>query len=65
MADASKIEINGEVVNLKDATARENINTVNQAVEGMETNVNLLVANGVKASYSAETETITIQKIKQ
>lgn len=49
--DVSKFNLNGQEINIKDSTARENIVNINKE---------LLVIN-----YVADTETITINKKKE
>lgn len=67
MADVSKFNVDGTEVNVKDATARQTIQSQQQSLTTLSTDVSKIknnIVNAVKANYNADDETIiTLTKI--
>ena len=66
MADVSKFNVDGTEVNVKDATARQTMQSQQQslaALSGDMSKIKTNIVNAVKANYNADEETITLTKI--
>lgn len=66
MADVSKFNVDGTEVNVKDASARQGLQTQGQNIQNLTSSVNNLnskIVDAVKAEYSESTETISLTKI--
>lgn len=47
MSDVSKIQMNGEILNIKDSTARASVNTLNASVKTLNASVNTLINKNI------------------
>ena len=65
--DVSKFVLNNETINIKDASARSNISTMQVDVTNIKSDItniksDLNAINNYEIAYSSSTETITIAK---
>lgn len=70
MADVSKLNLYGDVYNIKDATARQNAQdaassaeTAQQTANTAKNTADLALTGANKITYSSEDETVTFTKV--